>query len=260
MSAELNAENRNAGIIPTRRCCSFCRNTGHNISTCNDRRLFDFEQLCVNREASLGIAGFRNWLLYYSTDNPNIVRAYAVRYCGCTIRNYMHICVNSIIAKISELNANGGLRERGQPAEGQEPEQARPQRELYENNVFTGRLLHYFGLEPHDIIASTMFLNMMFRIRDELTHNRKFNIQTSIVECTHTNECECGICYEGKIQPEFVKLNCGHEFCKDCIKEYLHNVRTENPQCAFCRSEIKNMELSTQDIRNEFDDLINAIV
>lgn len=273
MSAEFNAENRNAGIIlPTRRCCSFCRNTGHNISTCNDRRLFDFEQLCVTREASLGIAGFRNWLLNYSTENPIIVRAYAVRYCGCAIRNYMHICVNSIIAKISELNANGGLRERGQPPEGQEPEQVHPQREMHPHNdnenldnLIVEALLRvasgpFRSLSPNEIIASMMFLDMIHRMRDDFTHNRKFNIQTNIVECSKTDECECSICYEGKEKKSFVKLNCGHEFCKDCIKEYLHNVRTENPQCAFCRSEIKNMELSTQDIRNEFDDLINAIV
>jgi hypothetical protein len=87
---------------------------------------------------------------------------------------------------------------------------------------------------------------------------RKFNIQTNIVECAYTNECECGICYDSKTQPEFVKLNCGHEFCKDCIKQSLQNVRTENPQCAFCRSEINNMELTSEEIRNEFNDLIHT--
>jgi hypothetical protein len=71
-----------------------------------------------------------------------------------------------------------------------------------------------------------------------------------------TEQCECSVCYEGKEKQTFVKLNCGHEFCKDCIKQYLQNVRTENPQCALCRSEIKNIELTTQEIRNEFNDLI----
>lgn len=271
MSAEFNAENRNAGIIfPTRRCCSFCRNTGHNISTCNDRSLIDFEQLCVDREANLGIAGFRNWLLNCSTENPIIVRAYAVRYCGCTIRSYMHICVNSIIAKITELNANGGLRERGQPAEGQESEQAHPQREMHPHNdnenldnIIVEALLRsssefFTGLSPNEIIASMLFLDMIHRIRDGFTHNRKFNIQTNIVECSKTEECECSICYEGKEKKSFVKLNCGHEFCKDCIKESLKNVRTESPQCAFCRAEINNIELSSQIIRDEFNDVLNT--
>jgi hypothetical protein len=269
MSAGFNAENRNARILlQPRRCCSFCRNAGHNISTCNDGRLLEFERLCIYRESRLGIAEFRNWLLNYSLDHPNIVTAYAVRYCGCTVRNYMHVCVNSIIAKISELNANGGLRERGQPAEGQEPEQAHPQREMHlhnDNEILDNLIVEallrsssglFTGLRPNDIIVSMMFLDMILRMREDLTHNRKFNIQTNIVECEHTNECECNICYEGKEKKSFVKLNCGHEFCKDCIKEYLHNVRTEKPQCAFCRSEIKNMELATQDIRSEFNGLI----
>jgi hypothetical protein len=160
----------------------------------------------------------------------------------------MNVCVNSIIAKITELNANSGLRER---------DQTQPQTEFPENdNAFAGRLVSTLGLRPNDIIVSMMFLDMILRMREDLTHNRKFNIQTNIVECEHTNECECNICYEGKEKKSFVKLNCGHEFCKDCIKEYLHNVRTEKPQCAFCRSEIKNMELATQDIRSEFNGLI----
>lgn len=272
MCAEFNAENRNAGMtLPTRRCCSFCRGAGHNISTCNDIRLMNFEQLCFSSHVSLGIAGFRNWLLNYSTENPNVVRAYAVRCCGCTIRNYMHVCVNSVAARISELNANGGLRERVQPAEGQEPEQAQPQYPLSADMWFEQRygLLSAsqagtalqspsFGrLTPNEIIASMMFLDMIHRIRDEISRNRKFNIQTNIVECSHANECECNICYDNKVKPEFIKLNCGHEFCKDCIKQSLKNVRTESPQCAFCRSEIKNMELSSQIIRDEFNDLLN---
>jgi hypothetical protein len=144
-----------------------------------------------------------------------------------------------------------------QPEEGQTQEQVHPQIEILQyNDAYTGRILRHLGLDTRDIIATTMFLDMIFRIQDELTSNRKFNIQTNVVECAHINECECNICYESKLKPEFVKLNCGHEFCKDCIKQSLQNVRTENPQCAFCRSEIVNMELTSEDIRNEFNDII----
>jgi hypothetical protein len=272
MSVEFNAENRNARmVLPTRRCCSFCRNPGHNISTCNDTRLIHFRQLCISRESSLGNARFINWLLNYSIENPNIVRAYAVRYCNCPIRTYMHTCINVIAAEMRELNLNDSLRERVQPAEGEEPEQSHPQTEMPQHNddemlgrlITGGRLLHAvaqsgsFGrLTLIEIIVSMMFLDMIHRIRDEFTHNRKFNIQTNIVECAHTNECECNICYDNKIKQEFVKLNCGHEFCKDCIKQTFKNVRTENPQCAFCRAEINNMELSSQIIRDEFNDVL----
>ena len=59
----INAENRNviAGVIPSnrittlrniarQRCCSFCRQPGHVISWCNDQRLRDFEDLCINKK------------------------------------------------------------------------------------------------------------------------------------------------------------------------------------------------------------------
>jgi len=272
MCAEFNHENRNARtVLPTRRRCSFCRNPGHNISTCNDRRLIAFRELCIDIESSLGYAIFRTWLLNYSTENPNIVRAYAVRYCNCPIRTYMHTCVNVILAQMRELNANDGLRERVQPAEGEEPQQARPQTEMPRDNddetlgrLITVRLSHmigqyalFRGLTENRITTSIMILDMINSIQDEITNNRKFNIQTNIVECAHTNECECYICYDNKAKPQFLKLNCGHEFCKDCIKHSLKNVRTERPQCAFCRAEINNMELSSQAIRDEFNDLLN---
>jgi len=64
---------------------------------------------------------------------------------------------------------------------------------------------------------------------------------------------ECLINYNRNVIDESVK----NEFCKDCIKHSLKNVRTERPQCAFCRAEINNMELSSQAIRDEFNDLLN---
>jgi hypothetical protein len=272
MSAEFNAENRNAGILPTRRCCSFCRNTGHNISTCNNTRLLDFEQLCLTRKASLGIAEFRNWLLNYSIENPNIVKAYAVRYCGCSIRSYMHVCVSHILERINRLNETSLLNSNREHSAEFNQRLRRSEENLLGLAELRNRLgsptrenLTNINLQDNisrgDLIAAVEFFrNFINSVYEEAIQNRKFNIQTNLVECSQTNHCECDICYESKLKPEFVKLNCGHEFCKDCIKQSLKNVRTENPQCAFCRSEIVNMELTSQEICNEFNDLINTSV
>jgi hypothetical protein len=274
MSSELNTENRNARIVlPIRRCCSFCRNNGHNILTCNDVRLVEFEQLCVARQSSLGIDEFRIWLLDYSLELPSIARAYAVRFCGCTIRSYMHICVSHIIERINRLNVNTPLilnedneTESNQTLRQSEEnllEQIRQRMDVLER-LSTGNVIQ---VELNNNVLLRDIINIVESVRDfinnfheEDMNNRKFDIQTNIVECVNKNECECSICYDSKMKPEFVKLNCGHEFCKDCIKQSLKNVRTENPQCAFCRAEIKNMELTNEDIRNEFNDLINASV
>jgi hypothetical protein len=264
MSSEMNAENRNAIVaLPIRRCCSFCRNNGHNISTCNDQRLVEFEQLCVTRQAIIGIDGFRNWVLDCSLEIPSIVRAYAVRYCGCNIRSYMHVCVSHIIERISRLNLNtDNESESNERVRHSELEEIRQRIDslsdesvlqfTFNRNATRSDLIHVL-----EIYRQFIFINTS---PEQAMDNRKFDIQTNIVDCVHTNECECNICYESKTKTEFVKLNCGHEFCKDCIKQSLKNVITENPQCAFCRAEIINMELTTEDIRNEFNDLINAPV
>jgi hypothetical protein len=54
----------------------------------------------------------------------------------------------------------------------------------------------------------------------------------------------------------FVKLDCGHEFCKDCIIQSLQNERRQIPCCAFCRGYIKNIELKLETVKNEFNNLI----
>lgn len=239
--SEFNAENRNARIFPTR-SCSFCKNAGHNILACSDVRLLDFERLCVANSASLGSAEFKNWLFDCSLEEPSIVRAYAVRYCNCNVRSYMHIYVCNIIERINRLET---LRQQQDSADVE--------------NVAAGTLQNSMSLS---YIANFIERAVVARIRQnkEDIDNTKFDIQINVVECVNANEIECGICYDNTIQNEVVKLNCGHKFCKDCIKQSLKNVRTKNPQCAFCRTEIKNIELTNHYIRDEFNDLIIATI
>jgi hypothetical protein len=244
MSLETNNENINIQTnILTGICCSFCRNTGHNITTCNDLRLLDFERLCITRKTNLDSTAFYFWLLHYSMYNRNVTRSYAIRYCGCSIREYLMSCVNHIVRRISGLN---GFQ---QPVEDVVQEETSSQ-----NN--------YVNNGPR-LMDETMFRDIVsrsdqdfLRIFEDSMRSRKFNIQTNIVECSQTNNCECSICYESKNKHEFIKLNCEHEFCKECIKQSLQNVTTEKPLCAFCRSEIINMELTSQEVRNELNELI----
>lgn len=273
----LNAEHRNAGfVIPVRRCCSFCRNPGHNISTCNDERLFQFEQTCINRYRLINSHdNFKDWLLQYSIDIPNTIKAYAVRFCSCSMRTYIHVCVESIARRIRRLLIDI-------PADNSQQEQSQQvsESELNQNNIeernIGGELLNQFSpedirnmdirlllnlvhngtLHPRDILISMMFIDMINQINNSNVQNRKFNIERRIIECSHSENSDCNICYENYEKEKFVKLNCGHEFCKDCMKQSLKNVITDSPQCAFCRSEIKNFELSNQAVSDEFNELI----
>ena len=104
-----------------------------------------------------------------------------------------------------------------------------------------------------------MFMEMIRTIREASNVlDRKFYIKIKLSEKQDSLEekCECGICYEEPEKINFIKLDCGHEFCKDCIKKSLQNESRQTPCCAFCRADIKNLELKQESIKNEFDELI----
>lgn len=243
MSLEFNTENRNTVLaVPVRRRCSFCRNAGHNISSCNDSRLLDFQNLCL----TIPIVHFREWLEAYSTQHPIIVKAYASRYCGCNTR-YLHTCIDNIVIRIGQIHEE--LRRSSQPIQPQERFNDELDRNLYQTLSLLATL--YNNVPVNETLITTIIDEYLRRY-----NNRRFNIKTKVVKCSSDNECECGICYDNKKIHNFIKLNCGHEFCKDCTKQLMKNCRTENPRCAFCRCEITNIELSSQEILNELKDVL----
>jgi hypothetical protein len=234
------------------RRCSFCRIQGHNVSSCNDNRLIEFEQLCIARYAnSESINYFESWLLDFYIGFPCLVKSYAVRYCGTTIRNYGMIHTAAISIRIQSLP----IRRRPPPSISLTNELF----QLYNNDFGEQHPLTYQEIVSH-------FLNLLETIQSTRRRERKFNIQTIITEntcCAETGteaeveeQCECSICYETLDKPTFIKLNCGHEFCKNCIKQLLQNEQRQIPCCAFCRTTICTFEMKSQEIRNEFNDLL----
>ena len=96
---------------------------------------------------------------------------------------------------------------------------------------------------------------------EQLTkQNNRFNIEAKISELQDdSNEiCECSICYEQHKKLIFIKLDCGHEFCKDCIKQSLQNDKRKIPCCALCRADIKNLEMKQESFKNDFVGLITS--
>lgn len=267
MSLGVTPENINTeSVVQARRCCSFCKNNGHNISTCNDIRFTEFQELCVFNYSNMSREHFNMWLENYSRLFPDIVRAYAIRYCGCTIRQYMFSFIQSIIVRIQTITSNS--RDNSVSDEIEQPQLINTSENWFENRF--GRLMEYQRDEllrninhngirnhnPQDLLAANMLIDLLLMNKQQPNINKKFNIKTKIIEYSDKDECECSICYENKEKLNFIKLNCGHEFCKDCFKQTLKNVRTCNPRCAFCRAEIQNIELSSNLIRNELDDIL----
>lgn len=279
MSLEsFNAENRNTmgSAIPTRGC-SFCRRGGHNITTCSSYRLTEFGELCSQQYRTRFEPSFELWLSNYSLTNMQLVKAYSIRYCGATMRSDMVYCIDRIVQRHRFLNTEPPQEHHTseastpQTAEPNSPESPDPQpteRVQYGPEPppqsefaiqLTNEILrhHIRGLNPADLLTAILFMEMIGTIRNEYQVNRKFNIETKIIECQENEDCDCNICYENYQKKSFIKLNCGHEFCKECIKQTLQNVRTESPLCAFCRAEIKNFEITSEKIRDELNELLS---
>jgi len=228
------------------RRCSFCRNQGHNISSCDDIRLLEFERLCIEYYAECAnISQFENWLIDYYIRFPYLVKSYAVRYCGTTMRNYGMIHTSAISIRIQYLPA------RSRAAVTTTPELTEELFQLYNNDFNQQTSMTYQEIVQH-------FLNLLQIMQSNRRRNNKFQIQTTIITKNNSipSISECNICYESCDTDHFIKLNCSHEFCKNCVKQVLQNERRRSPCCAFCRTPMSSFEMKSQEIRDEFNDLI----
>jgi hypothetical protein len=247
---DLTGENRNNLMVPSRRRCSFCRIHGHNISTCNDNRLTNFERECriEKQHCEFSInprTMFRNWLCDKSILSPYVVQSFAVRKCGSRMSNNMNVCIDNIIDYIyqdtnvlnniiSNINVNRG-----------------------ENLI---RNINYVILsrEINSMLEAEILLGFrdyIFQNDTSLPRDNKFTFVSKLDKTNDSEEiCDCAICYEDDIKNiNFVKLNCNHKFCNTCLKKAIESTQNnKTPCCALCRSEIKTITFKDENIKKEF--------
>jgi hypothetical protein len=249
MSEELN--NQSSQRVSRGRC-SFCHLEGHNITRCNNGRILRFEREIINyiqiilipRQDPGNMANFRQHICDLAQEMPELIRAFAIRKCGANTRNNIRDYIESIIQYFTPI-----IRR----CEEEEFQRTETHFEVPEFRYFppATHTLSNFG----NYLYTTMFIQMIDMInRDSgVKSASKFHIQTTISNVIDSvSNCECNICYEEYEKKNFIKLNCGHEFCKDCIKQSLQNEKRPMPCCAFCREVIKNLELSSKSIEEEF--------
>lgn len=265
MSLEFNAENRNANL-PVR-CCSFCRRPGHNITRCDSQPIRMFERNTLIHLNSNNVSleprreFLRNYLFNEALHDSNVVRAFAISRCNANTRTNMASCIQLIIEYFMPYIQNNQAA--SQAAEAPEAESARPEQQvgrIVRRFGFSGSIYEtgFQGRDNESLLYAIMFIEMITDINESAPLNRKFHITTNISENKEESkeECECSICYDKHDNKNFIKLGCGHEFCKDCVKQTLQNDRRKTPCCAFCRTEIKNFEFKQECIKDEFNDLI----
>jgi hypothetical protein len=228
--------NRARAII---RCCSYCKIQGHNITQCNDRRLLVFQENLINRRNELleiysidfsnKISYFETWL--YSNDQ-NLIKAYAIRYCGSCLRHTLQICVTKIINYIWDAQNNilGNY--------------------LNENNYIQFPSLDESPNISYDFLSELILIS----IQEHTIENRKFNIKP-ILCSLNEKECndseECNICYEVIKNYDMTSLNCNHRFCGNCMSQLLKKCdRSKVPCCAMCRTEINYIKINNDKLLN----------
>jgi hypothetical protein len=256
----INAENRNAIVsIPTNRisnlraivrnrCCSFCRQPGHTVNLCNDVRINNFELDCVNRRLLFEtteepIYRFKQWLSEKYLESPLLVKSFAIRKCNCTLRSSFQQCIDSIknyiFNQYDEEETNDFI-----------PFSNEVEANDTENGILAlAGILMLSGYSNENI--SQLLINRLLSINSQII---KYNFKTTVerLEKKEQDEkCDCSICFENFDKEKFTKLNCGHEFCSDCL---IGTIKARNPRCAFCRTDITNIVTYLPEIKCKFDE------
>ena len=266
----INSENRNnIHVIPpivrtrTPRCCSFCRQPGHNLTTCNSDRLREFEIICSDTVTNIDSPEeFKTWITEHYINDQLLLKAFAIRKFRVTTRTSIVHCIDLITQYIFRTYKNIIIPLNNE--EGFENDIINFLTELrnVRENEQSQEIQDVLGIERivmRDMLLYALFNNMITTIREQYNGERKLDIISTVEinENENINKiCECNICYEEKEVKNFVKLNCNHEFCKDCLINSVKSDRRELPCCAFCRTEIKSFTSRTDEVHSELSNLV----
>lgn len=216
--------------------CSYCNGIGHNIRTCADTRITEFEEECQLSKTFCEWTldprdTFKDWLMeYYLIVDREVVKAFAISKCNCR----MYSNIDEIIVNITNY--------------------------IYEDQEETdnGLIQEFYNLlQTHGEQDNEEEENI-----ENIEVTDKFNIATTIEEIEEQQgeeNCECAICYEDGIQKKHsVTLNCKHQFCKDCFKGCLKStpVYKDLPTCALCRADISAITVHDESVKSELDDYL----
>lgn len=252
----INVEQRSSNLIQSIRNCSFCGQRGHRITNCNDTRLNDFEVVLQNKKFELEQIHmpeiearfcYKVWLL---DDIDNYIkRAYSVRKCGGILRDHIQVCcekitsyiwgvlVEEFIPFISDRNYSSYVL----PTEN----------EMITDPVIANAVLNNLLLTDEQVNTIVSLLR--------LSRIKKNTIETEFIQDNNDeNPEDCTICYEETNSKMFVKLDCDHKFCNNCMKALLKTCQTNDKKvlCALCRNQITKMTMNNEAVRNEICEFV----
>ena len=276
----MSSGNRNYGLTRPQRCCSFCRRPGHAVTRCDSDRIIEFEIICERKVISMNtLDEFKEWLTQNYINNSHLLRAFAVT----KLRSNSRVTVLESIDLISQyifetyksLPVETAPVEEGVLPDNIEEdlmlvlselrniEHIQPLQEaepIYNEQFVSSRRREYMRYMA-DVLVFTMLNNMLPTDGEEpLTLGTRPAIMSSIddkfVEDVAPLSSECSICWDKKDSDKFVKLNCNHEFCNECIVKTLATNKHRAPCCALCRADINNITSRNVDVQNEISNAV----
>jgi hypothetical protein len=277
----MSSGNRNYGLTRPQRCCSFCRRPGHAVTRCDSDRIIEFEIMCELEVRSMNtLDEFKEWLTQNYINNSHLLRAFAVT----KLRSNSRVTVLESIDLISQyiFETYKNLPVETVPAEEEAAlpddieedlmlvlselrniEHIQPLQEaepIYNEQFVSSRRREYMRYMA-DVLVFTMLNNILPTDGEEpLTLGTRPAIMSSIddkfVEDVAPLSSECSICWDKKDSDKFVKLNCNHEFCNECIVKTLATNKHRAPCCALCRADINNITSRNVDVQNEISNAV----
>ncbi len=252
----METETNNAAVTRRHRsirCCSHCGEEGHIIRNCNDDRIRELEVECARRIQHYTDEQFTQFLNTEFETEPTLIRALAIKKCRATTKTSKDEVVRAVSVYIRRTYIYGA-RDIYDAFNGHSAFIREGERE-----EVTGAIVQSMEYAlRRDMLWHTLATVLIDFIRDE--PNTKLNIISTVKndENLDINQvCECSICYEERKVSDFTKFNCQHEFCKDCVINTIKSKRnTNNICCALCRTDIKEIQCRTNDVKEQLNEYI----
>lgn len=231
---KMNSHELNRGVL---RRCSLCRVNGHYISSCNSNILITMEETFALKTLEMNTkAEFKNWLEGEYLGRRMLLKAFVHKKFNLP-RIRFDIAVALVTIYIYHTYV-------GEDDDENELIAANPQALT---NEMSPR-----GITEIEEVSSlqSLFIREMMALYNQrngmsIEEDIKFSIKITLIENENKNEnCECSICYDETKMNNFVKFDCKHEFCKDCVVNTLKN-SNNNLRCALCRSVVKEIETTS---------------
>ena len=120
---------------------------------------------------------------------------------------------------------------------------------LFLKNIYS---IHIYGIET--------FISYLFKINYDFSYeNYRYKrlidstINLFFNEKDISKKIECPICLDFKKTTKIIFTNCNHNFCIDCTKKMIHNIKPYKKfSCAICRQNITKVHVHSYDIYHYF--------